>query len=147
MRPPEMAAEIAKRSLVAAAPAGLVSAHYPSPGGTPAVPSLVIIWDGMTVTEMSEQFLMLTFRGLLFTAIERIEDEIVKVDELVIPIVDAFSNNLSMTTRSNYHLGGGVEYCRVERAELSVPITYNAKEHYGGVIHWGVKARRFAGDA
>lgn len=142
MLPQQIGNEIAQRSYAAASGAGLRSAHYPAPGSTPAVPSLVVLWDGFDVSEANEQIWIHRFRGLLFTALNRIEAEIALVDALVTPIVDAFSPNANP---GNYHLGGGVDFCMLERAELSIPLSYNAVDHYGGRLFWRVKARRFAG--
>lgn len=147
MRPETIGLEIAKRSYAAASGLGLRSAHYPAPGVLPELPTLIVLWDTVNVSELNEQILMLTYRGLLFTSLEPVEEQITAIDPLVVPIIDAFSPNLA--NRVNYRLtmpdGDGVDYCRVESAELSIPISYNEKMHYGGRIRWGVKLRRFAG--
>lgn len=146
MRPETIGAEIAKRSLAAASSVGLQSAHYPAPGVLPVLPSLVVLWDHVTVTEQSEQYQMLRYRGLLFTALTAIETQITAIDPLVVPIIDAFSPNLN---RTNYRLlmpdGSGVDFCKFDEAELSIPLTYNGETHYGGRLWWTVKVRRFAG--
>lgn len=148
MLPEVIGAEIATRSYAAASSLGLKSAHYPAPGTLPQLPTLVVLWDGFDVTESNEQFLMLRYRGLLFTSNDAVEAQITTVDPLVVPIIDAFSPNLNP---ANYRLrtadGQGVEYCRIETGELGLPISYNGAQHYGGRLRWGVKVRRFAGDS
>jgi hypothetical protein len=147
MRPETIGAELAERSYAALDSLGLASAHYPAPGHLPTLPTLIVLFDGVPeIAESNEQILMLSFRGLLFTSLDRIEEQISDVDPLVFPLIDAFSNNLNP---SNYHLqrsdGQRVEFCRVERVEASVPVPYNGTTHYGARVFWNVKLRRFAG--
>lgn len=145
--------EIAKRSRAALIGSGLSSAHYPAPFAMPALPTLIVLLDSGTVTESSEQYQMLVFKGLLFTSLEKIENQISTVDPLIQKLIDAFSPNAN---RANYRLqlatpdtdgAIGVDYCRVERFEASLPISYNEKTHYGARIWWGVKVRRNPGAA
>jgi hypothetical protein len=147
MLPEVIGAEIAKRSMAAASSVGLKSAHYPAPGTLPVLPTLVVLWDGFEKSEVSEQHWMHRFRGMLFTSLDPIESQIAAIDPLVIPIVDAFSPNGNPT---NYRLrttdGQGVEFCDVRTGNLSTPISYNGIQHYGGILWWTVKVRRFAGD-
>jgi hypothetical protein len=144
-------AEIATRSYAALAGAGLASANYPAPGHLPTLPTLIVLLDGGTVDGMNEQVLLLTFRGLLFTALEAVESQISTVDPMIVPLIDAFS---PQANRANYRLllaepdtdgAVQVDYCRVERFEASVPIQYNGQTHYGARIFWGVKVRRNPG--
>jgi hypothetical protein len=153
MLPDTIGDEIAKRSYAALSSAGLLSAHYPAPGNLPTLPTLVVLLDSGTVTEASEQYLMLTYRGLLFTSMDAIDSQISDVDPLILPLIDAFSPNAH---RANYRLqlttpdtdgALGVDYCRVERFEASVPVPYNGQTHYGARIWWGVKVRRRPGAA
>lgn len=147
MAPETIGAEIAKRSYAALSGLGLKSAHYPAPGTLPQLPTLIVLWDRIDVSESNEQINTLRFRGLLFTSLEPIENQISTIDPLVMPLVDAFSNNLN---RTNYHLqrsdGQRVERCAVTEAELSVPVEYNGQRHYGGRVWFDVKVRRHAGD-
>lgn len=146
LAPEDVGAEIAKRSYAALSALGLKSAHYPAPGTLPQLPTLVVLWDRIDVSESNEQINLLRFRGLLFTSLEPIEDQISTIDPFVMPLIDAFSNNLNP---ANYHLkrddGQRVERCAVTLGELSVPIPYNGQNHYGGRIWWDVKVRRHAG--
>lgn len=148
MLPPAIAAEIAQRSYAAASSLGLKSAHYPAPGTLPQLPALVVVWDGYEKSEVSEQHWMLRFRGTLFTSLDSVESQIATIDSLVVPIVDAFSPNLNP---ANYRLrtadGQGVEFCDSRTGNLSIPVTYNGQQHYGGILWWTVKVRRFAGDS
>lgn len=146
MLPETIGAEIAKRSYAALSSHGLKSAHYPAPGYLPVLPTLVVLWDRIDVSESNEQIDLLRYRGLLFTSMDPIESQISSIDPMVMPLIDAFSPNLN---RDNYHLfmtdGDRVDFCRVSAAELSVPITYNNEQHYGGRVWWDVKLRRHAG--
>lgn len=147
MRPETIGAEIRARSYAALKPLGLNSVHYPAPFNLPALPTLIVLFDGVTeVAESDMQILLLSFRGLLFTALEKIENQISDVDPLVFPLIDAFSNNLNP---DNYHLqrddGSRVDLCTVNRVEASVPVSYNEKTHYGARVWWTVKVKRFAG--
>lgn len=140
-------AEIAKRSYAVLQPLGLKSAHYPAPSTLPVFPTLIVLLDSGTIEEMNEQKQMVTFRGLLFTSLEPIENQISTVDPLIQPLIDAFSGN---GNRANHRLqlttpdidgAPGVDFCRIERFEASVPIPYNDRTHYGARIFWGVKMR------
>lgn len=146
MLPEVIGAEIANRVFAATQSLGMESTHYPAPGELPVFPTMVLFWQDVDVAESNEQILIMTFRGDLFTALEVVEEQISEVDPFVVPIIDAFSANLN---RANYHLqrpdGDRVEQCYVTRAELSIPISYNGKQHYGGRVFWRVKVRRFAG--
>lgn len=146
-------AEIARRSRAALLPLGLKSAHYPAPSELPALPTLIVLLDSGTVEEASEQKLNVVFRGLLFTALEKVENQISTVDPMILALIDAFSPNAN---KANYRLqlttpdtdgAVQVDYCRIERFEASVPIPYNEKTHYGARIWWGVKIRRNPGAA
>lgn len=147
MLPETIGAEIAKRAYAALAGLGLASAHYPAPGTLPRLPTLIVTWDRIEASESNEQINLLRFKGLLFSALDPIETQIATVDPLVMPLIDAFSNNLNP---ANYHLrtddGQRVEFCAVKLAELSIPIPYNGETHYGGRVWWDVKVRRHAGD-
>jgi hypothetical protein len=139
----EMGDEIAKRSYAALSGLGLQSAHYPAPGHLPTLPTLVVMWDGIPeIAESNEQILTVSWRGLLFTSLERIETQISDVDPFALPLIDAFSPNLNP---DNHHLGGGVQFCRVSSIQGSVPIEYNGQTHYGARVFWQVKVRRYAG--
>lgn len=151
MRYETIGAEIAKRSYAALTSLGLASAHYPAPSTLPTLPTLIVLLDSGPVSEMNEQIVLLTFRGLLFTSLEAIESQISTVDPMIRPLIDAFSPNANKT---NYRLqltvpdtdgAVGVDYCRVERFEAALPIPYNGQTHYGARIWWGVKVRRNPG--
>lgn len=145
MSPEDIGAEIASRSYAALSSLGLASAHYPAPGTLPVLPTLVILWDRVDLSESNEQINLLRYKGLLFTSMDAIETQITTIDPLVMPLVDTFSNNLNPL---NYHLQTAtdrVDACRVTSAELSIPIPYNGATHYGGRVWFDVKVRRFAG--
>lgn len=148
MLPPAIGLEIANRSYAALASYGLKSAHYPAPGTLPQLPSLIVVFDGEDGAESNEQILTLRFRGLLFTAVDAVDSEIVAIDALIFPLRDTFSPNLNP---NNYRLrtadGQGVEFCMYMGSETAIPVKYNGVDHYGGRVRWNVKIRRYAGDA
>lgn len=151
MRPVDVGRQIAARTLAAAQASGLNSAHYPDPGTLPVVPTLLLFWQDFDLPNlMGEQEWIVTFRGQLFTAVGEegkdatFADQVVEIDELVVPIVDAFDPN---TNRDNYTLTFAVDRCRLRRGELSRRLAYAGRNHYGGELFWDVKLRRAAGSA
>ena len=149
MTPPEMATEIAARSLAAAQSLGLRSAHYPAPGNLPALPTLVVSWMSFETTQgMGEQYRTDRFRGRIFTANAdssgnpiAVEGQISEVDDLVLPIVDAFD---ATAHRANFTIDNQVDGCTCDTGELNKGIPYAGQTYYGGELFWTVQSRHFA---
>lgn len=155
MRPEEIGAELAARSYRAAASAGLRSAHAPPPSALPPVPTLVVLWDQFEMTFASEQTWILTFKGLLFTAVmdpsgavtADLPSKIAAVESLVVPIVDGFAPHvLDATTHDeNRTLGGAVDFVSVVSGQLNRQIPYAGQTCFGGELIYRCKVRRATG--
>lgn len=154
MRPPEIALEIAKRSLAVANETalgvgiGLKSAHYPAPGTLPVLPTMVMLLRTSDITVMNEQYWMLNILGRIFMSPDNLPAAISLVDGLIVPIVDAFDPAYRGAGGSwNFTLDGAVSHCMVTHVDFGATIQYGGPDKfYGGEITWDVKLRRFRND-
>lgn len=135
-----VAAIVADSGVIAA---GLKSAHYPAPGTLPAVPTLILWWDGFEKVEgMGEQYWISNYKGQLFTSVDEVPDAIALVDPIVAAIADVFD---ASAHPSNFTLGYTTDGCELVSGELSRQIPYAGAMRYGGELFWRVQFRRFAG--
>lgn len=144
MRPEDVAAEIAARTLVAVGPLGLKSAHYPAPSSQPNTPALILWLRGSSIVHGSDQLWLLTIEGWLLTEEDPgLHKAVPVVDGLITPIVDAFG-----VGSPNWALGHQVDFCEVR--SWTIPegaMVWNNTSYYLAKIVWNVKVHRQPGEA
>lgn len=132
----------------ASAAIGLAESQYPAKGTAPKYPGLVLFWDETPITEFQEQYWIMTVRGQLMVALKgKTENDIALADNMIPALVDAFAVGTQARHLQDPNSGDRVAHCRVERVQPSQEITYAGLVHYGALVWWNIKLRRFAGDA
>ena len=153
MRVPALIAAIA--SVVDDVP-GVARAYYPAPNALKAgtLPVVVLYWTGnepTTITHQAdaEQMWVGTVTGHLITA--RAGDtpqEFARVDDLIVPIVDAFAMDADGQTVVERHperFGYGVYRCLITAVNPTQRIPFAGQDYYGAELVWSFRLDRRTG--
>lgn len=137
---------------------GLASTHYPAPNQIDAIemPALILYAgspdeDIQITHKTTEQEWVGTIAGHLLTAREGdTPEEFAAVDDLLTPMVDAFSvdaDGLSVVERHPERFGNGVYRCLLTRERPTQLIEYGSLKYYGAVLSWSFRFDRAPGSA
>jgi len=140
------------QTAIRAATGGTGNAYYPEPGSLLGAPNLILFWGDTAITLGNEQFWVVQVKGQLLASALRtkLPTDIARSDPLIVPLVDAFAPGTDGNLLQANNTNRLVEYCRVERVIPSLVIEFpggSGSFYYGAEVYWGVKIRRFTGDA
>jgi hypothetical protein len=152
MRPPDLIRAI--RDVIAADVPGVGTAHYPAPNTLNQTPAVVLYWSGnepTSITHQSGQEQMWTgpVIGHLLTArVGNTPQEFARVDDLIVPLVDAFAMDADGQTVTERHpelFGYGVYHCLLTRVMPTQAIPYAGHDYYGAELTWTFRLDRDTG--
>lgn len=128
----------------AGAVTGIRSAHYPVPAALPLPPTLLVVTGRNVITHGSQQMHTLRVRThLMVSTTEATDTEIVAVDELLFPLVDAFAADIDDT--DGFTLGGLVDRCVVSEWDEIATFVHAGMPYIGYPVFFDVKVQRSAG--
>lgn len=131
---------------------GIRSSDYPAPRQLPTkAPAVIVHWGSLQVADSGgEQTWLIGLRvHLMAGRLGDTEREIVSVDEMVPPLIDAFAAD-----GPGFHLvdpeGRMVDFCTYRNgveAPFNALLGYSGHQYYGHELPFLIQLRRFAGDA
>lgn len=123
-----------------------ITSIYPLPSRVPTKLTLIILGSTLRISRTGNQQLwLIRARGLLSIPMTgEIEKETIRADEALPEIADAFDGRDDVNAS---RLGGIVDRCAFEEANLMQKIEIGGLEYIGHELFWDIKAHRFKGDA
>lgn len=119
---------------------------YPLPKRVPTRLTLIILGSTLEVSKTgSQQRWLILARGLLSIPMTgEIDKESLAADAALPLIADAFDGS---DDADNFRLGGIVDRCAFQRANLYQQIDLGGHQYIGHELFWDIKMHRYKGDS